>query len=55
MSNQRNTVALLAAKVVAPAARELDLGIAVVTDTTVRIPYGSMRMHQRAPRIVSAG
>jgi hypothetical protein len=55
MSNQLNTVEVLAAKVVAPAVRELDLGIAIVANTTVRMPYGSMRMHQRAPRVVTAG
>lgn len=55
MSNQRNTVELLAAKVAAPAVRHLDLGIVSVADTTVRMPYGSMRMHQRAPRIVTGG
>jgi hypothetical protein len=55
MSNQSNTTALLSAKVVAPAVRQLDLGIALIADTTVRIPYGSMRMHARSPRLVTAG
>lgn len=55
MSNQRNTVEVLTAKVVAPSVRELDLAISVIPDTTVRILYGTMRMHQRAPRIVIAG
>ena len=54
MSNQRNTVELLAAKVVAPAVRELDLAIVPINDTTVCTPYGSMRMNARAPRPVTA-
>jgi hypothetical protein len=55
MSNQLKTADVLAAKIVAPAVRHLDLGVALVVDTTVRIPYGSMRMHARSPRAVTAG
>ena len=51
MSNQSNTV-LLSAKVVAPAVRDLDLGITMISDTVVRLPYGSLRMHQTSPRAV---
>jgi hypothetical protein len=54
MSNQSNTTALLSSKVVAPAVRDLDLGIALISDTVVRLPFGSMRMHASAPRAVTA-
>ena len=50
MSNQANTAALVSGKVAAPAVRDLDLGIVLINDTTVGTPWGSMRMHQRAPR-----
>ena len=50
MSNQSNTIAQRSAKAAAPAV--LDLGIVLINDATVGTPWGTMRMHQNAPRSI---
>ncbi len=51
MSTQYNTTEALLTKITTPADQQLDLGINVIDDTSLRTPYGSVRMNLLGTRM----